>query len=649
MKLNISKTGFRYCSYSLLLLLSPAVKSFAQTEVEPWGNINGIRVEGQLMKFESMLSVVGNDWSSITSTGKERQQPKFHREGATQLITTNIGSLYFKESVQDLGKGKALVTIELSSKADTAIKGTYFSLLLPANYTNARLQLNGASSSLTAALAGKAAVSNLKSVKLIGHSRQLSISPVNPGALVVKKDSASGNYVLHFPIALGAIKKGQIFNAGFTIETTGIIDRKPAVLALNASVQGPEFAGFGGNFRIQNPKTDPQVIDYSLKNLRVAWSRVEMPWRFWQPAIDTDPIALARSGKLDSNVRKAMVMAQRLQKMNIPVIVSAWSGPNWAIEGKPNFGVTPDGIRGNALNKANTEAIYKSITAYILYLKEAYDVDVAMFSFNESDIGINIRQTGEEHAAFIKGLGGYFASKGLKTKVMLGDNSDANTYEFIYPALKDPGTKPYMGAVSFHSWRGWETATLQKWADAAKTANLPLIVGEGSIDAAAWNYPEIFHEPTYALQEINLYTRLLAICKPLTILQWQLTADYSPLAGGGIFGDNGPLRPTQRFWNLKQLASTPSGVFNMPISVDNEEISAAALGNNATGTYCVQLVNNGTTRQVTITGIPATVKALKVLITDQKRNMTTSKPIAVTQGKAMFMLDTQSFTTLISE
>ncbi|RYE53741.1 MAG: hypothetical protein EOP48_13750, partial [Sphingobacteriales bacterium] len=67
--------------------------------------------------------------------------------------------------------------------------------------------------------------------------------------------------------------------------------------------------------------------------------------------------------------------------------------------------------------------IYKSITDYILYLKAHYGVEVSMFSFNESDLGINIRQTGEEHAQLIKGLGAYFASKGLKTKLLLGDNS----------------------------------------------------------------------------------------------------------------------------------------------------------------------------------------------------------------------------------
>lgn len=51
------------------------------------------------------------------------------------------------------------------------------------------------------------------------------------------------------------------------------------------------------------------------------------------------------------------------------------------------------------------------------------------------------------------------------------------------------------------------------------------------------------------------------IPRRMSILQWQLTANYSVLAGGGIFGNEGPLQPTQRYWNLKQLGSTPAGAY----------------------------------------------------------------------------------------
>ena len=176
--------------------------------------------------------------------------------------------------------------------------------------------------------------------------------------------------------------------------------------------------------------------------------------------------------------------------------------------------------------------------------------------------------------------------------------------------------------------------------------NLPLIVGEGSIDAAAWAYPQIFEEQKYAIEEINLYIRLLNICKPLSILQWQLTSDYSPLSGGQIFGDNGPLRPTQRFWNLKQLSSIPANVSAIPVTVDRPFISCAAEA-GAKGVYIVHLVNTGASRIVTVKGIPANRVILHV--TSKTKNMETSKLIPVKNGTVSFNMDAVSYTTLVSE
>lgn len=203
---------------------------------------------------------------------------------------------------------------------------------------------------------------------------------------------------------------------------------------------------------------------------------------------------------------------------------------------------------------------------YLLYAKQHYGIEFSMFSFNESDLGIDVLHTPQEHADFIQEFGAYLAGLNLPTRMLLGDNSDATTFDFILPALNNPETHKYIGAVSFHSWRGCDDVTLRKWADAAKAINVPLLVGEGSTDAAAHGYAEIFNESTFALYEINLYTRICAICQPLSILQWQLTSDYSLLWGDGIYGSKGPLRPTQRFWNIKQLASTPADALAIPVS-----------------------------------------------------------------------------------
>jgi hypothetical protein len=557
--------------FTLFFILTNAS---AQTEVMAWGNLTGIRIDGQLIDFESSIVVVGKNKAFIHATGKERQlRPQYIRNGQTQTVTTEMVGIRFTEAVTDLSKGKARVTIDLQSDTTLNLDGVYLRIQQPAEKK--------------------------------GQS--------------IKAGSKEGTQDI--AIVKGKIKKGQNAHLSIEITASGTIDTETAILNVSASQPGREFLGLGGNFRLQNPLTDPQVIDYCLDSLRVAYGRVEMPWRSWQPEENSHPLEAALSGKLDARVQAAMEMAQRLKKLGMPVIVSAWFPPVWSIDGQPEDYPCRGGVQAFRLDPKKTKRIYKSLTDYLLTLKRCYGVEATAFSFNESDIGIDVLHTPEEHAAFIKGLGSYMASEGLSTKMLLGDNSDASTYEFILPAMRDTETHPYISAVSFHSWRGCDDATLEKWAAASRELNVPLIIGEGSTDAAAWVYPQIFKESTFALYEINLYLRISAICQPQSILQWQLTSDYSILWGAGVYGSEGPLQPTQRYWNLKQLASTPEQAFALPVSSSKKEINTAAFGNIAHGEYVVHAVNNGAARSAVIKGLPAGKAAVKVYVTNQEQGM----------------------------
>jgi len=643
----------------LMVLFVFAIQSrhvFAQAEFKPWGNLDGIRIKGQLMEFNTRLVVVYKDWKKIHFTGKEMQRPKYTRTSdELQEVTTMIDSLQFIETVKSNNHGMATVTLKCVSHSDTTVKGIYFNVSLPADVYLASMvrSNNGIEQKLDQSNPNADGIywyNNAKDIGLTTPSQSIHIGADTMAAIFDRADTGkSQKYVrLYFPVCSGELHKGQAFKRTYQIKVTGNIDQSPVSLKLDTSVQGRAFAGLGGNFRIQNPTVDPEVINYCLQNLRVAWGRAEMPWSSWQPDSAADPMTSDTSG-LDVRVKRAMQMAQQLKQWDIPVIVTAWFPPAWAVEGKLNMGRSPEGIWGNPLNRAVMPSIYKSITNYLIYLRDHYGVEAQYFSFNESDLGINVRQTGEEHDELIKGLGAYFSAHGLKTKLLLGDNSDATTYKFVYPAMNDAAAQQYIGMVSFHSWRGWDTPTLQKWADIAKQVNKPLIVGEGSIDAAAWGYPDYFQDPSYALEEINLYTRLLAICQPLSILQWQLTSDYSPLKGGGIFGNNGKLEPTQRFWNLKQLASTPDGLFYMPLTNDKTDaISCAALGDNSKHIYTIHIVNNGASREVHLSGLPAAIKGFNVLVTDEGTNMEKVKTIEAKNHQAIFKLQERSFTTLAS-
>jgi hypothetical protein len=172
-----------------------------------------------------------------------------------------------------------------------------------------------------------------------------------------------------------------------------------------------------------------------------------------------------------------------------------------------------------------------------------------------------------------------------------------------------------------------------------------MLVGEGGMDADAYRYQALLLEPWYALVEISEYIDICRLAQPLTILQWQLTENYSLLTGGR----NGqPLAPAQRFWQLKQLDATPAGSAALPIACDKSALVPCAFVDPASGTVAVHLVNNGATRSATITGFPPDVKSLRVYVTDARRGMKEEPRVNIVNGAATLTLDSMSYTTALS-
>ena len=122
--------------------------------------------------------------------------------------------------------------------------------------------------------------------------------------------------------------------------------------------------------------------------------------------------------------------------------------------------------------------------------------------------------------------------------------------------------------------------------------------------------------------------------------------DYSVLTGGGVFGTQGSLQPTQRFWNLRQLASTPENAFSIPFTCSRVGVNCAAFASISRGEYAVHIVNNGAECQATVKGIPFDVKLLEIFVTDSNLNMQKTGEVKVVDGTAVFKLHTAGFTTL---
>ena len=589
-------------------LRHPAV----HTEVMAWSNITGVRLEGELIDFESTLRI-GRPGGEMESTGREKQgRIRYMRDGSTQTTVTPMHGAVITQSVTDVDMSTVNLSWSVEAKEDLK-EGAYFCMsFTPEYYKDAVFKVSG------------------RNVSVKAPERNISLRfDRSVKAFVRDEGQDKVLYVTLMPV-LGKDARAEL---AAVMKVDGVRHHEVAEISIDPSRPGREFAGFGGNFRIQNVRKDPTVIDYCLRNMRIAYGRVEMPWARWD-----------EQGKDADHIRRSAEMARRLKEIGMPVIVSCWFPPKWA----GNQTTRSDGTaKAFSLKPEEMERIYGSIADYLEFLKVDYGVEADFFSFNESDLGIDVVFTAEEHKDFIKGFGQYLADRNLKTLLLLGDNSDATTFDFILPALNDPEARRYIGAISFHSWRGCDDATLEKWAAASRQINVPLIVGEGSTDAAAHQYPGIFNETTFALYEINLYVRICNICQPLSILQWQLTSDYSILWGDGIYGSEGPLRPTQRYFNLLQLSMTPENAFAIPSVCGKDNINVASYVKPSTGESAVHIVNNAASCEAVISGFPASTKEAVVYVTDTHRHAE-AQLLPVKDGKVTVWMPAESFVSVLT-
>ncbi len=59
-----------------------------------------------------------------------------------------------------------------------------------------------------------------------------------------------------------------------------------------------------------------------------------------------------------------------------------------------------------------------------------------------------------------------------------------------------------------------------------KRLNIPLLIGELGVDAAAYHTPDYIQSFYYALQELKMYQEILLYARPRGTMQWEFTSDY---------------------------------------------------------------------------------------------------------------------------
>ncbi len=191
----------------------------AQPEVMAWGNITGIRVEGQLMEFESSVRVVEKGWLHYTSTGKERQQPKYDRDGLKQNITTSMKEFRFVEVVEDTGKELATVSVKTTAVADTVVEGVFFCIELPDKYysgANAQFIKGSSARKSKTSLSEITPDNNPKPFKIAAsgvvvtsQQRQLEINSDAGTTVFLRKETGNSGVTIYFNLMGPEIKNGQ--------------------------------------------------------------------------------------------------------------------------------------------------------------------------------------------------------------------------------------------------------------------------------------------------------------------------------------------------------------------------------------------------------------------------------------------------------
>ena len=113
------------------------------SEVMAWSNITGVRLDGELIDFESALCV-GIPGGKIEKTGRERQQNvRYRREGQTQMVDIPLHGAHFHQEVTDMNERQ--VRVKLNVEADETLQeGAFFSMAFaPKYYANAKIKTSG--------------------------------------------------------------------------------------------------------------------------------------------------------------------------------------------------------------------------------------------------------------------------------------------------------------------------------------------------------------------------------------------------------------------------------------------------------------------------------------------------------------------------
>jgi hypothetical protein len=402
--------------------------------------------------------------------------------------------------------------------------------------------------------------------------------------IVDRWDNAGRSFQVRAAILNGALPAGRsvTFAAALRLDNH---PPAPAPVHLTIDPAKPRFHfdGFGGNYCWNNQSP---IAAYTLSHLRIAWARAEMKAQKWD----------RQRGGPGSEIRTDLETMCQLQQKGAHLVISVWWLPERFYTDPYE---KPRSAHFRVINPEKWDELLDLLGSYLLYARREYGVEPDLFSFNESDIGINVGLTPESHAQAIKRIGAYFQKLGLKTKMLLGDaGSPRDTYRFVLEAASDPNAFPFIGAVGFHSWGGGTPEQYAAWGDVAEWLGLPLLVTEMGVDASAY-YTRSFDSYEYGLREARMAQELLSYARPQGAQFWQFTDDYALARAAG----DGTVEPTARFWLMKHFTDlTPPSSDALTAASDQPAVLVTAFRNHRD--YTVHILNLGAAGEAVIGGLP---------------------------------------------
>ena len=403
-------------------------------------------------------------------------------------------------------------------------------------------------------------------------------------AIVDRWDNFGRSFQLRAAILRGPVSGGA---SGGITASLRLTNRPPAPapvrLALDTSKPRYRFDGFGGNYCWSNQSP---ISAYTLKNLKLAWARTEMKVQQWD----------RQRGDPGPEIRADLETMRSFQQMGVPYVISIWWLPERFYTDPYE---KPRSAHFRLIKPEKWDELLDLLGSYLLYAKREYSVEPDLFSFNESNIGVYVGLTPETHAEAVKRIGAHFRMLGLKTKMLLGDaTGPRDTHKFVLEAAADPEALQFVGAVAFHSWGGGTPEQYSAWGDVAEWLNLPLLVTELGVDAAAY-YTRSWDSYHYGLREAQMTQELLTYARPQGTQFWQFTNDY----GLARLGEGGAVEPTSRFWLMKHFTDlTPQKSEALTTFSDQRSVLYTAFRKD--DVYTLHILNLGGVRPADLQGLP---------------------------------------------